>query len=197
MGIIIQKPTHHMPSRIKGTENLVVVNGNENSIMLKHGTDTTGAERIRDKTMHKFRRRRRRNRYGIANITNNHITTVSNVTNVISRSSGFQKKLVRFKDRNGSQGRQERPPKLFRFCASGGLLDSHVVAGMSHEQNMVEGAKVVGYCAKGLSRTLGNMADSAVGVAGCAFGIVDALVRLGFGIAEYVSGQKKAPGRGK
>ena len=56
--------------------------------------------------------------------------------------------------------RKNRPPKLFRFCASGGLLDQDVAARMSRGEMMKEAGHCIGYAVKGLGTSVGNMASS-------------------------------------
>lgn len=89
---------------------------------------------------------------------------VTNVTNVsISHHSkhghgGFWKKRNR-KARNWGG----RKPKLFRFCASAGLLDSDKVARMSNGEVCKEAANVVRYGARGIASCAGRMARSVAG----------------------------------
>ena len=110
------------------------------------------------------------------NITNNitNITSVTNVTRVTGAYGGFARK---HHGRKNAKRHADRPPKLQRFCATGGLLDYKVAARMDSAELCVEAAKVVGYNAKGLARDVGNICGGVCdGVAGMLCGTVD-LVR--------------------
>lgn len=63
-------------------------------------------------------------------------------------------------------GRKDRPPKLSRFCASGGLLDQDVAARMSSGEMCFEAAKVTGYAARGLASSVRGMAKGVFQFAG-------------------------------
>lgn len=63
-------------------------------------------------------------------------------------------------------GRKARPPKLFRFCASGGLLDRDVAARMSSGEMCSEAAKVAGYAARGLVSSVGGVVKGVFQIAG-------------------------------
>lgn len=92
-----------------------------------------------------------------------YVTNVTNVTNVKVTNVNTGGVAVPYKW-HGQSGRrrhkredwhrEERKPKLLRYCASCGLLDQHVVARMSHEEACLESMNVLGYAAKGLVRDL-------------------------------------------
>lgn len=92
----------------------------------------------------------------VTNVTN--VTSVSN-TQVASVSGGWTSGRRKRRSERRESGDRERKPKMLRYCASGGLLDSHVVSRMSRGE-MCEGAvDVMRYGANGL-------ASSAKGIAG-------------------------------
>lgn len=98
------------------------------------------------------------------NVTN--VTNVTHVTNVSSPSGwwGGHGKSHRHGGGKGKR-RDERPPKLTRFCASCGLLDRNVVAKMDEGEMFGEAAKVCGYAARNLAR---ETKEIVCGLAGCA-----------------------------
>lgn len=107
------------------------------------------------------------------NITNNY----TSVTNVTSVSGTYGRPYKRHGGHKHQKQRADRPPKLQRFCATGGLLDYNVAARMDSPELCVEAAKVVGYNAKGLARSLGNMGRDACGCAEGLFECATAIVR--------------------
>lgn len=93
-----------------------------------------------------------RNQYAIQCQTAN-ITNVTHVTEVHvdgGREWKHRKRKHGHKDQEQS-GRIGRPPKLFRFFASCGILDRDIVEGMGNGQIFQESANIVAYGAKGLS----------------------------------------------
>jgi len=90
---------------------------------------------------------------GAVNVTN--VTNITNVTHVSTHVHHGGGHKGRHSNKRGAG--LGRPPKLFRFCASGGLLDSDKVYGMSDGAIMHEGAKVVSYSARKLGHHLSGM----------------------------------------
>ena len=73
--------------------------------------------------------------------------------------------------------RERRVPKLQRFCATGGLLDRDVVAGMSEGKLCEEAVKVIGYNARGLARDVADIGGGLCrGLAGGLLGVLEAFV---------------------
>lgn len=76
--------------------------------------------------------------------------------------------------------RERRPPKLQRFCATGGLLDYNVAARMSKGELCEEAVNVIGHNAKGLARDLFDIGGGLCRTVGCVavglFGVVEAFV---------------------
>lgn len=101
------------------------------------------------------------NTINVTNVTN--ITNVTQVNHVESYSTGVKRKHKR---RKRFYGMSERPPKLTRFCASGGLLDYDKASRMDEGEICEEAAKVTSYAARGLSRSSGRFAGSAVNCVG-------------------------------
>lgn len=115
--------------------------------------------------------------YTNCNVTN--VTNVTHVTNVtLARGRGGSAW-----GKNGRHGfgkmRHGRPPKLLRFFASCGLLDSGVAARMSDGEMCGEAAKVVSYASRGLCQTAGDFVTQAsscvYGLAKCAGQVVGAV----------------------
>ena len=114
---------------------------------------------------------------GTINITN--VTNVTNITNITSVSHA---------NRGSHKGRRHhykgsglgKPPALWRFCVSGGLLDRDKVYGMSRSAIGHEGARVVGYSAKKLGHHVSVMGEGVCqiveGVAKGVSAIVGAIV---------------------
>lgn len=109
------------------------------------------------------------------NITNvTHITKVSNF--IVSGTSGIngrptkigRRKKVRRNDLHG--GCERRPPKLQRFCATGGLLDYDVAARMSRGKLCEEAVNVIGHNARGLARDVSAIGGGLCKAAGCIVG---------------------------
>ena len=110
------------------------------------------------------------------NITN--ITNVTNVTRVthVARSS-FGQSGASFRKRRRDRGNPrpidspaEIPPKLQRFCASGGLLDYDVAAGMDGGELCDEAVKVIGHNARGLARDVSDIGGGLCRGVGCVAG---------------------------
>ena len=139
--------------------------------------------------------RNRRNRSGIgiksyANNSNVNITNVTNITKVsnfiISGKSGMNgrpNKIGRNKKERRimlQSDRERRPPKLQRFCATGGLLDYDVAARMSEGELCEESVKVIGHNARGLARDVSDIGCGLCRLAGCVvgglFGVLEAFV---------------------
>ena len=77
-----------------------------------------------------------------------------------------------------SKMRERRsPPRLQRFCATGGLLDYGVAAGMSEGKLCEEAVNVIGYNAKGLARDVADIGGGLCrGLAGGLIGVLKAFV---------------------
>ena len=97
-------------------------------------------------------------------VNNGPTTYVTNVTNIVNCSrvdSGHGKWRSHGRKRHGKRRGGDghgKPPKLFRFCASCGIMDQDVAYGMS-DGEMLDGAvDVVKYSAHGLSRCAGRFA---------------------------------------
>lgn len=134
----------------------------------------------RRKTMRRRKRNRRmeidvRDVYVTNNITNN----IVNVTN-ISASTRYQE--YRHAHKHGKKRRKERPPKLFRYSASCGLLDQNVVSKMSNEELLLGSAENMGYAARGFCSSVGRAADGV-----CEMG--DGLLKIIFAIADALFGR--------
>lgn len=82
----------------------------------------------------------------VTNVTNN-VTQVSHVSGCSPRKFGKRKR------RHGGKGKNDRNPKLLRYCASGGLLDQDVAYGMS-DKELCDGFVNVGaYAVRGFAST--------------------------------------------
>ena len=90
------------------------------------------------------------------------ITNVTNVTRVTSVSHGSWNPNKRHKHIKHRR-RGERPPELFRFCASCGIIDHDKVSRMSSGQVCEEATKVLGYTTRNLGRSVGNLVSNAGG----------------------------------
>jgi hypothetical protein len=140
-----------------------------------------------------MRNRRHRSGLGIQSYANNSNVNITNVTNItkvsnfmVSGTSGthgrLPKSCMHKKGRRNELygGRERRPPKLQRFCASGGLLDHDVVAGMSEGELCEEAVKVIGHNARGLARDVSDIGGGLCRAAGCVvgglFGVLEAFV---------------------
>ncbi len=116
----------------------------------------------------------------ITNITN--ITRVSNVTRISGTSGWPSNRRWPKKERRLvlPSERERRAPKLQRFCATGGLLDRDVVAGMSEGKLCEEAVKVIGYNARGLARDVADIGGGLCRAVGCLagglFGVLEAFV---------------------
>ena len=135
--------------------------------------------------------RNRRHRSGLkiqsyANNSNVNITNITNITRVsnfmVSGHSGMPRKRRPKKERRLvlPSERERRPPKLQRFCATGGLLDYDVAAGMSEGELCEEAVNVIGHNARGLARDVSNIGGGLCRAAGCVvgglFGVLEAFV---------------------
>jgi hypothetical protein len=120
-----------------------------------------------------------------ANINITNVTNVTHVTHVTKASFGHPGSC--FGRRRKARGNpkaidspQERPPKLQRFCASGGLLDYDVAARMGEGELCEEAAKVIGHNARGLARDVSDIGGGLCRAAGCVagglFGVLEAFV---------------------
>lgn len=124
--------------------------------------------------------RHRRHAPVASSTINANTINVTNVTNVTSVTTGWHGSAGRKRLRMNRSG-SERKPKLYRFCASGGLLDQDVASGMT-DRELCDGFVDVGsYAMKGIGRTAGRLADdlgrhakgfadNLVDLIGCLFG---------------------------
>lgn len=139
--------------------------------------------------------RNRRNRSGLkfqsyANNSNVNITNITNITKVsnfmVSGTSGMNGRPHKIGSHKKGRRhvlpseREMRPPKLQRFCSTGGLLDCDVAAGMSEGELCEEAVNVIGYNARGLARDVSNIGGGLCRAAGCVvgglFGVLEAFV---------------------
>ena len=139
--------------------------------------------------------RNRRNRSGLkfqsyANNSNVNITNITNITKVsnfmVSETSGMNGRPHKIGSHKKGRRyvlpgeREIRPPKLQRFCATGGLLDYDVAAGMSEGELCEEAVNVIGYNARGLARNVSDIGGGLCRAAGCIagglFGVIEAFV---------------------
>lgn len=58
----------------------------------------------------------------------------------------------------------ERPPRLFRYCASGGVLDGGIAYGLESDTMCGEAVQAFGYTARQLGSSVRGMAHSACGI---------------------------------
>ena len=121
-----------------------------------------------------------------ANTINNYVTNVTNVTNVTrvthvynaASISGYGGHLHHNKRKHayGNGGRrEERGPKLLRYCASCGVLDQNVASRMSSSELCDESAKVVRHSAKHLAH---DASECVGGLVGCVCGLTRAAFKL-------------------
>lgn len=100
------------------------------------------------------------------NLTVNNITNVTNVTHVnVTKVKGC--KPFAHHGRKHRGGKRERPPKLWRFASSCGLLDQDVVYRMDTGELMAESAKGIGYAARGLAKDVSDIGGGLCRAAGC------------------------------
>ena len=126
--------------------------------------------------------RNRRHRSGLgfqsyANNSNVNITNITNITKVsnfmVSGTSGMKGRPPKIgRHKKGRRPalpseRERRPPKLQRFCATGGLLDHDVAAGMSEGELCEEAVNVIGHNARGLARNVSDIGGGLCKAAGC------------------------------
>lgn len=137
--------------------------------------------------MHKFRGHNGQYPTYANNVTITNVTNITNVTQVSSHVNGYGKPRRKHGNGHGfGDGRSDRPPKLFRYCASCGLLDQDVASRMSTGKMCEESVKALAYTARGVSSSVGGMARGfgrmGQGVAGMAkgiFGFIGALMEDG------------------
>lgn len=138
--------------------------------------------------------RNRRHRSGLkiqsyANNSNVNITNVTNITKVsnfiVPGAYGPVRSTKRGRHKKERRlalpsERERRPPKLQRFCATGGLLDYDVAAGMSEGELCEEAVNVIGHNARGLARDVSDIGGGLCRAAGCIagglFGVFEAFV---------------------
>ena len=112
------------------------------------------------------------------NVTN--ITNVTNMMGVTHERRGKPRHWGKRKRHGG--GRHERPPKMWEFCSSCGLLGQQNLPSSS-EEGIVESAKAIKYGAGKLTRTVGGMAGH---TANAAFGLGRiAMNMVGLGLAMF------------
>ena len=101
-------------------------------------------------------------------IINNKLVNVTNDYVTRSRADAY-KRPHRAKKSFG--GKKRHPPKLFRYCASCGILDGDVVYGMSNGEMCDESVKVIKYASGELVDSIGRIGNDACEVAGnlCGF----------------------------
>jgi hypothetical protein len=130
-----------------------------------------------------MRNRRHRSGLGIQSYANNSNVNITNVTNItkvsnfiVSGHSGMPRKRRPKKERRLvlPSEREKRPPKLQRFCATGGLLDYDVASRMSEGELCEEAVNVISHNARGLAR---DVSDIGCGLCRAACGIVGGLFR--------------------
>ena len=136
-----------------------------------------------------MRNRRHRSGLGIQSYANNSNVNITNVTNItkvsnfmVSGHSWMPRKRRSKKERRFilPSERERRQPKLQRFCATGGLLDYDVAAGMSEGELCEEAVNVIGHNARGLARDVSDIGGGLCRAAGCIagglFGVFEAFV---------------------
>ena len=109
--------------------------------------------------------RRHNGRYGVqsysyAEDSNVNITNITRVSNfMVSGHSVMPRKRRPKKERRLvlPSERERRPPKLQRFCATGGLLDYDVAAKMSEGELCEEAVNVISHNARGLAHDLSDI----------------------------------------
>ena len=121
------------------------------------------------------------------NITLNNITNITNVTNVMAcpLTYGRKKKYHNHKIHDRKRNEAERPPKLTRFCVSGGLLDYDVAKSMSDGELFSESLAVARYGFRGavkhagdIGRSVKDIGSGLHGIAQCVCGILDMVFGL-------------------
>ena len=102
-------------------------------------------------------------------INNNFVTNVTNVR--VTKGYGTDANKRPHRARKHLGGKKKRPPKLFRYCASCGILDGDVVYGMSNGEMCDESVKVIKYASGELVDSIGRIGNDVCGVAGnlCGF----------------------------
>lgn len=116
---------------------------------------------------------------GVQSYANNSSVNITNITNItrvsnfmVSGHSGMLRKRRPKKERRLvlPSERERRPPKLQRFCATGGLLDYDVAARMGEGELCEEAAKVIGHNARGLARDVSEIGGGLCRAVGCVVG---------------------------
>lgn len=87
--------------------------------------------------------------YGNIVVNNTYIT---NITNVSAYSHGSGRHLKRLKHHDRKHEKREEPPKLYRFCASCGLLDQDVAASLNAGELLSGGLAVARYGIRGAAK---------------------------------------------
>lgn len=122
------------------------------------------------------------------NITVNNITNITNITNVVAcpLTYGRRKQHHNHKIHDRKRNEAEKPPKLTRFCASGGLLDYDVAASMSDGELFSESLAVAGYGFRGAARHAGNIINSGGDLIRDIGGMGDGLFKVAEGLCRLV-----------
>ena len=115
-------------------------------------------------------------------------TFVTNVTNVrVTKGYGAANAHKRpHRARKHFGEKRKRPPKLFRYCASCGILDGDVVHGMSSGQLCDESVKVMGYAAKGIASNIHGMAHDTCDIVHAAGKLAVCTGGLALGLGKIV-----------
>lgn len=115
-------------------------------------------------------------------VKNTYVTNVTNITNVVAHPH-FNGGKHHFKHCHREHERTEKPPKLARFCASGGLLDQDVAMRMSGGELFSGIAAVGGYAARGVVKHTGNIIrnnrDLGEGICEMGKGVCDIVKSIG------------------
>jgi hypothetical protein len=136
-----------------------------------------------------MRNRRHISGLGIQSYANNSNVNITNITNItkvsnfiVSGHAGIPRKRRPKKEHRLvlPSERERRTPKLQRFCATGGLLDYNVAAGMSEGELCEEAVNVIGHNARGLARDVSEIGGGLCRAVGCVvgglFGVLEAFV---------------------
>jgi len=94
------------------------------------------------------------------NVNNTHLRVYSERC----KAFGGKPKYVKHTRKQSSSGRKERPPKLYRFAQSCGMLDQDVVYGMGTGELCAESVKALGYTARGICSDAKGFVSGVVGV---------------------------------
>lgn len=90
------------------------------------------------------------------------IVNITNVTNVTNVSYARPPRIQHQHAWGGSK--REKPPKLLRFCASGGLLDYDVAYRMNEGEMLSEASKLAAYGFKGMASSLRGVGNGIIGM---------------------------------